>query len=51
MLDYLMTILWREYMSNNVVYNLEYLKHNGFFKNYGELDIDEKTVIWMIMFI
>jgi len=33
-------------MSGSVVYNLEYLKNKGFFKNYGELEIDGKTVIW-----
>ena len=27
-------------------YDLEYLKNKGFFKNYGELKIDEKTVFW-----
>jgi|GEM_PF-1106592 len=33
-------------MSNNVVYDLEYLKSKDFFKNQGDLKIDGKTVIW-----
>ena len=42
----LMTGWGERVMSSSVVYDLEYLKNKGFFKNYGELDIDGKTVIW-----
>ncbi|WP_423793456.1 Eco57I restriction-modification methylase domain-containing protein (plasmid) [Methanocaldococcus indicus] len=33
-------------MASSAIYNLDYLKSKGFFKTYGELEIDGKRILW-----